>query len=726
MKTNANRSHQSTKRITAWIILLAFHFLCGTTTRGATSFHIIALTNSWNYNQSGNDLRTAWKEKNYDDSGWASGRGLLALEDNSLITPLTNTVLSLTNPSGQRVITYYFRTRFNFPTNSTGFNLVFSSYMDDGGVIYLNGSEVRRVRVADPPATIRYGDFAASPSGGDATAPDVFVIAGALATNLIAGDNVLAVEVHQTNTTSSDIVFGMAVEAVHENSFRWALQAGGNDADTGRNVALDGTGNIYIYGAFVRTASFGSTNLTSGGVAGQQNSFLAKYNPNRSLIWLRQQTGTGNVYPNGMAVDAGGNAYVTAPFNGTLTIGGTNLVSSGQTDGVIAKYDNAGNVLWVRQAGGTGHGGMSRIAIDAAGNAYVSGNMVGSVNFSGTILTNFSAVTDMFVAKYGSDGTLQWVRRAGGHSVGSIGPQSVGVTADAAGNNYVTAVLQGMVKFGDTNIINITGTNAFLAKHDASGNLQWFRQISGGVLDGAAGFNERGCAVDPSGNVYLVSNFKGVASLGSFSLTNTGGYDVFVAKYDPDGNIRWAQQANGTTNDAARNIAVDSGGNVFIAGQFNGTTTFGMTRLINRGGGDVFVAKLDTDGDFLWVKQGGGSDADYGIGIATDDCGSAFVSGSFSANAVFGSTNLTSRGGTDVFVTRIDDELPTLSIAIAGNEVLASWPSSSRCFRLESTPSLASSNSWNPVDLPSTRIGKRNVVTNQLLGGAQFYRLRGP
>ena len=153
---------------------------------------------------------------------------------------------------------------------------------------------------------------------------------------------------------------------------------------------------------------------------------------------------------------------------------------------------------------------------------------------------------------------------------------------------------------------------------------------------------------------------------------------------------------------------------------------FGMTTLGNRGGGDVFVAKLDTDGNSLWVKQAGGGGADNGIGIATDDCGNAFVSGSFSVDAVFGITNLTSRGGTDVFVTRIDDEPPALSIAIAGNEVLASWPSSSRCFQLESTTNLSSSNFRSAVGLAPTRLGTRNVVTNQLSGGAQFYRLRKP
>jgi hypothetical protein len=693
--------------------------------RAATvSSPLVTLTNVWKFDQTGADLGSAWKEKDYDDTGWDSGPGLLALETSPVITSLTNTVLALSNGE-QRVITFYFRTHFHFPTNPAGFSLFFTSYLDDGGVFYLNGKEIQRVRMAALPAAITYTSLAALPPGGDATAPDNFIVTGGLATNLIAGDNVLAVEVHQAGTNSSDVVFGAAALVETDTSFRWAVQAGGSGDDSGRNVAVDATGNIFMYGSFTgTTCRFGSAILTN---AGARNSFLAKYNPSGELLWVVHERTTGSAFANGMTLDTSGNVYVTQPFSGRLTIGGTNLTDSGQNDGVVAKYDNSGNVLWVSQISGTGFQPTSRIAVDAAGNAYVVGIIIGNGNFAGTTITNFAPAYDYFVAKYsGANGSVLWVRRAGGSTVGVAGQQSTGVAADAAGNSYVTAVMHGAVKFGETNIINVSGTNFYLAKHDPDGNLLWVREVTGGVLDGAGGFNERGCAVDPAGNVYAVSNFKGVASFGSIALTNTGGFDVFVAKYDPNGNLLWARQANGTGNDANRNIAVDSDGNAYVAGLFSGTTLFGNTTLTARSGTDVFVAKYDADGNLLWVKQAGGSGGDNGIGVAADGCGNTYVAGTFSSSAVFGNINLTTSGGTDLFVTRIDDPVPALSISRLGNQALVSWPNWSKCFQLETTTNLSAENSWNTVVLAPVRAEGRNLVTNDLSDASRFFRLKKP
>jgi hypothetical protein len=165
---------------------------------------LVPLNKVWKYNQSGVDLGTEWKEPVYDDSAWPSGAGVLGLEDNATVRALTNTALSLTNSSGQRVITYYFRTHFTFTNNPGDYFLTANNLLDDGVVVYLNGSEVSRYRV---PEGQNFQTLAMNQASEGAFETITFP-----STALVQGDNVLAAEVHQVNTGSSDVAFGVELK----------------------------------------------------------------------------------------------------------------------------------------------------------------------------------------------------------------------------------------------------------------------------------------------------------------------------------------------------------------------------------------------------------------------------------------------------------------------------------------------------------------------------------
>jgi hypothetical protein len=165
---------------------------------------LLNMTASWRYNQTANLDGVNWMAPGYNDSAWPSGPALLYVETAALPEP-KNTLLTLGVP--QR-ITYYFRTYFNYTGSVSGVSLVFSNLIDDGAVFYLNGSEIGRVGMNS--GTVSYNTFSGR-SVTDATAYDVLVVQP---NNLIQGSNTLAVEVHQINTNSTDIVFGSALRAV--------------------------------------------------------------------------------------------------------------------------------------------------------------------------------------------------------------------------------------------------------------------------------------------------------------------------------------------------------------------------------------------------------------------------------------------------------------------------------------------------------------------------------
>ena len=186
------------------------------------STQLISLTNSWRFTT--NNLNGInWTAPDYNDTNWlGEGPALLHMEASTFVAPKNTVFLpGVGTPITQPIPrTYYFRTHFEF-TGETPSGLVFSNYIDDGAVFYLNGAEVRRLRVPAPPTIITNNTPAnGSPCAGTTYAgdaatvcPDVFVISGNLLTNLVQGDNVVAVEVHNV-PTANDLVFGSALIAL--------------------------------------------------------------------------------------------------------------------------------------------------------------------------------------------------------------------------------------------------------------------------------------------------------------------------------------------------------------------------------------------------------------------------------------------------------------------------------------------------------------------------------
>ncbi len=189
-----------------------------------------------------------WQASSYDDSAWAGpGPGLLYVEDNPAVSP-RNTPLPPNNGvpiTGVNVSpTYYFRTHFSINDHSAAVDaLLFSSFVDDGAVFYLNGAEIYRLRMPPPPTVITFTNRATSqPCLGDATCPDNFSISGDLLTNLVSGDNVLAAELHQFG--SYDAVFGAALSYQSHTVFKPTLKIvpSGNSATNRAVISWNATG----------------------------------------------------------------------------------------------------------------------------------------------------------------------------------------------------------------------------------------------------------------------------------------------------------------------------------------------------------------------------------------------------------------------------------------------------------------------------------------------------
>lgn len=174
---------------------------------------LLSYSNVWKFMQVSNLDGVSWTAPAFNDASWSVGPGLLAFENNATVLALTRTTLNDPRLVTNNVLNghaYYFRTRINITNDLTGFTISASAYLDDGAVFYVNGSEVERVRVADNVVVTNRTFTTGQPPGGDAVNPDSFTIP---ASYFVPGTNVIAVSVHQNQAGSSDITFGLALQA---------------------------------------------------------------------------------------------------------------------------------------------------------------------------------------------------------------------------------------------------------------------------------------------------------------------------------------------------------------------------------------------------------------------------------------------------------------------------------------------------------------------------------
>jgi hypothetical protein len=203
-------------------------FLSFTTTNYANSNLVFDFTNAWSYGTANLD-GVNWTAPNYDDSGWAgSGPGLLWIDTRGSANPSIPLPMITQMPGNPATSspypTYYFRTHFTFTNSLNGVTLAATTYLDDGALFYLNGTEVYRLRMPNYPAAILNTTLATgyacsnNVDYGDAVCPDFWSVSGNLMTNLLVGDNVLAAEVHNYNPGSPDITFGLSLSYMTPSS----------------------------------------------------------------------------------------------------------------------------------------------------------------------------------------------------------------------------------------------------------------------------------------------------------------------------------------------------------------------------------------------------------------------------------------------------------------------------------------------------------------------------
>jgi hypothetical protein len=437
----------------------------------------------------------------------------------------------------------------------------------------------------------------------------------------------------------------------------------------------------------------------AGGNAGRYDLFVAKYDAAGNRLWLRQRGSSEREFAYGVAADPAGNIYVTG-YTGAGLDGNANI---GGWDVFLTKFDASGNWQWTKQDG-TGQDDEGRaVCTDRWGYIYVTGYVRG--NFHGITRVGSS---DVFISKYDSAGTRLWSVLFGCTDV----DESFGITCDAAGNVFVTGWTGGSIE-GNPYLGN--GDN-FLVKYNTSGVRQWLRQW--GTVNKDTGY---GLATDAAGNVY-VSGY----TTGSLYGPAQGNRDYFLAKYDASGNFLWGRQDGTGQHDQGWGAATDASGNVYVAGETGGS----LDGNVYQGGLDIFLSKYNPAGTRLWTTQMGTASDDLARGVAVATNGVVFLAG-YTAGNLDGIAN---QGPNDAFIMKFTPapEVPpsapvaTAATGVTSSAFTANWSSSSGAtgYRLDVATDSAFSNylaGYQNLDAGTLRSVN---VTGLSAGMTYYYRVR--
>ncbi len=300
---------------------------------------------------------------------------------------------------------------------------------------------------------------------------------------------------------------------------------------------------------------------------------------------------------------------------------------------------------WVRAGISGNHCNGQSVAVDEAGNSWVAGRMYGTADFATTNFGSYGATWDGFLAKYSPEGNLLWASRVGGYSQDEV--QSVAI--DSSGGAYVHGFYNGTIYFDCTNLTAMAGNEGFVAKYDTNGAAVWAIRCGGGGP--AAGSS---VVVDARQNIYVSGTFNGQGTFGNTNIYSMGGYNPFVMKLNPAGEMIWVRTFGGRGHSYGRALAVDAAGNVVLTGALTDILMFGERGLFSRGGEDIFLVKLDSNGEVLWSRTAGDANQESSYAAAFDPAGNVYIGGSFNSSVNFGVTNLTSQGGQECFLAKYD------------------------------------------------------------------------
>ena len=293
---------------------------------------------------------------------------------------------------------------------------------------------------------------------------------------------------------------------------------------------------------------------------------------------------------------------------------------------------------WVQYAGGKGFDQAVGMALDSDGNLFVTGNFKDTAYF-GMAKLSAKGSFDIFLAKYDKSGQLEWAKSFGGESVEQVHAMKL----DNEGNIYLCGKYRGTSQFAHKQLTTEAFSENFIAKLGKDGSLQWIKSIKANTKG-----HKTLLAIDNEDHLYYAGTYYKTIELGETKLTAQSSADIFISKLNKKGEFTGAISIGGRGRQTLKAMDCGLNGQLYVAGTFDNEIVFEKESFTSHGKEDIFLARL-TNLKQDWAQQAGGYYTDFANQLVVDK-GQLLIGGSFTEEALFGTSSLLSDGVLDAFV----------------------------------------------------------------------------
>jgi len=430
----------------------------------------------------------------------------------------------------------------------------------------------------------------------------------------------------------------------------------------------------------------------------------------KNVNWVKGFGGTGDDIPVDMTIDSSGNVYVAGYFQTDINLGadilGREVILTNNEDNklYLIKYNQLGGLIWAKSLGVLDTQTVAGLAVDSDDNLYLVGSFESSIilgrDFTNNdvILTNQGNYRDGFIAKYSSDGFVIKSIKINSGDTGDIDVKNIRI--DTSSNDlYLYGRFDNTASFG-TNVDSLpvtlsgaTGNDVFVAKY-INDRISWAITFKATTSIETTAFQ-----IDNLNNIIIVGNYAGQLQYNTSQTNNSNGdNDIFIIKYDSDGDFSWFKSIGSSNGDNTGGVSIDSQNNIYITGQFNGTVNFGTdinndTITKTNTNTNMFVAKYSSNGILSFVKTVNNTTNNTSMGndIILDSNNNFYVTGQYEGNVQFGLdingsiVSETVIGHSDIFIVKyassgIVDWIKTFGSSYGDNGLLLSIDDTNNLF----------------------------------------------
>lgn len=445
----------------------------------------------------------------------------------------------------------------------------------------------------------------------------------------------------------------------------WGNYVGGTALDYCTGLSRDAQNNLYMIGYTLSNSNIATSGVYQTTLSGSFDGYLIKYNSNGIMQWGTYFGGTDVEAVYSLYVEPTGAIYVGGDTfsNNNIASAGAHQVTygGGIDDAFLFKFDATGQRIWSTYFGGTEHEIVGALTVDGNGNVIICGHTesTNAIATTGAYNTIYALAYDVYIAKFNSNGVLQWGTYYGDTGV----DEAWGIACDAQNNIYITGFTSSMFGIstgGGHQTTNGGGNNdAFISKFDAAGvNLLWGSYYGGAGDDGGTALE-----VDANGKVFLAGNTSStlnIATAVSHQSVIGSAEDGFVAQFNASGVRQWATYFGGSEVDYIYDLVIDSSNDILFCGQTlspNAIATIGayQTAMANVNNYEAYFAKFSNSGNLQSASYYGGEESETAKGIAIDAQSKVYLAGETTSTVGISTPNSQSTvqiGNGDAFISK--------------------------------------------------------------------------